>query len=144
MTNIDTSSTNIPDDLEGRVAVVTGASGATGGAVAARLVAGGATVLGVARKPPAEDGTGRLRFTAADLTAPDGATPVAERITADFGRADIVVHVVGGSSSPSGGFAALDDAAWYRELELNLLAAVRLDRALVPLMVAGTPVPWST
>lgn len=39
------------------------------------------------------------------------------------------MHVAGGSDAPAGGFAALGDADWQRELDLNLLAAVRLDRA---------------
>src|SRR5690606_17266312 len=35
-----------------------------------------------------------------------------------------------------GGFAALDDAEWFRELNWNLMPAVRLDRALLPGMIA--------
>jgi NAD(P)-dependent dehydrogenase (short-subunit alcohol dehydrogenase family) len=46
------------------------------------------------------------------------------------------VHVVGGSSAPAGGFAVLDDHEWHKALDQNLLAAVRLDRALVPSMIA--------
>jgi NAD(P)-dependent dehydrogenase (short-subunit alcohol dehydrogenase family) len=48
---------------------------------------------------------------------------------------DIIVHVVGGSSAPAGGFAVLDDGEWYRALDLNLFPAVRLDRALLPKML---------
>jgi NAD(P)-dependent dehydrogenase (short-subunit alcohol dehydrogenase family) len=56
-------------------------------------------------------------------------------VTERFGAPDIVVNVVGGSSAPPGGFAALDDDQWYRELDLNLLSAVRIDRALLPSMI---------
>jgi len=42
---------------------------------------------------------------------------------------------VGGSTAPAGGFAALDDEAWSRALDLNLMSAVRLDRALLPSML---------
>ena len=59
-------------DLAGRRAVVTGATGATGGAVVARLVAAGAVVLGVARKPPAVPPNGATAFVAADLTTAEG------------------------------------------------------------------------
>jgi NAD(P)-dependent dehydrogenase (short-subunit alcohol dehydrogenase family) len=52
-----------------------------------------------------------------------------------LGGIDIVVHVVGGSSAPGGGFAALDDGEWQRALDQNLFPAVRLDRALVPKML---------
>jgi len=47
----------------------------------------------------------------------------------------ILVHVVGGSSARAGGFAALDDTEWWKELNANLMPAVRLDRALLPLMI---------
>jgi NAD(P)-dependent dehydrogenase (short-subunit alcohol dehydrogenase family) len=47
----------------------------------------------------------------------------------------ILVHVAGGSSSPGGGFASLTDDHWMDELQLNLLGAVRLDRALAPAMI---------
>ena len=53
-----------------------------------------------------------------------------------MGGADIVVHMLGGSSAPGGGFAALGEAEWQAELALNLLPAVRLDRALVPGLIA--------
>ena len=54
---------------------------------------------------------------------------------ARLGGVDVLIHVVGGSRAPGGGFSALDDAAWEHELDLNLMSAVRLDRALVPSMV---------
>jgi NAD(P)-dependent dehydrogenase (short-subunit alcohol dehydrogenase family) len=53
-----------------------------------------------------------------------------------MGGVDVVVHMLGGSSAPAGGFAALDEAEWRRELDLNLFPAVRLDRALLPGMLA--------
>jgi NAD(P)-dependent dehydrogenase (short-subunit alcohol dehydrogenase family) len=59
------------------------------------------------------------------------------RSVPDWAHFDILVHVVGGSHSPSGGFAALSDEHWQAELNLNLLAAVRLDRGLVPAMIAA-------
>ena len=49
---------------------------------------------------------------------------------------DILVNVLGGSSAPGGGFAALDDAHWFNELNQNLMPAVLLDRALLPAMLA--------
>lgn len=53
-----------------------------------------------------------------------------------WGGVDILVNVLGGSSAPGGGFAALDDAQWFAELNQNLMPAVRLDRALLPAMLA--------
>ena len=49
---------------------------------------------------------------------------------------DILINSVGGSSAPAGGFAALGDEHWLAELNLNLMPAVRLDRALLPSMLA--------
>ena len=58
-----------------------------------------------------------------------------------FGVLDILVHTVGGSHASLGGFAALSDEQWQDELNLNLLAAVRLDRGLLPAMIeAGSGV----
>jgi NAD(P)-dependent dehydrogenase (short-subunit alcohol dehydrogenase family) len=116
--------------LAGRRAVVTGGTRGTGAAVVARLQSMGADVTAVARAR----GDFRGSFVAADLADPAGARVVAEHVSTGV---DVVVHVAGGSSSPAGGFAALSDEDWLRELHLNLLGAVRLDRALVPLMPSG-------
>jgi NAD(P)-dependent dehydrogenase (short-subunit alcohol dehydrogenase family) len=48
---------------------------------------------------------------------------------------DAIVHMVGGSSAPAGGFSTLTGPDWEAELQLNLLGAVRLDRGLVPAMI---------
>jgi NAD(P)-dependent dehydrogenase (short-subunit alcohol dehydrogenase family) len=53
----------------------------------------------------------------------------------DCGGIDILVNVLGGSSAPGGGYAALDDLEWPRALNQNLMPAVRLDRALLPSMI---------
>ena len=120
-------------ELAGRRALVTGGTKGIGEAVAARLCEGGATVLTTARTRP-----GALPdelFVAADIATAQGCAAVADAIRERLGGADVVVHVVGGSSAPAGGFAALEDEEWRRALDLNLMAAVRLDRALVPAMV---------
>ena len=44
---------------------------------------------------------------------------------------------LGGSAAPAGGFAAVREDDWLRELNTNLLAAVRLDRGLLPGMIAA-------
>lgn len=121
--------------LEGRRALVTGASRGIGRATAERLHAAGAAVLGVARRPIAATAD-PLPSVAADLTTAEGCAAVAEAVRERLGGVDIVVHALGGSSAPAGGFAALDDGIWMRELDLNLMPAVRLDRALVPGMLS--------
>jgi NAD(P)-dependent dehydrogenase (short-subunit alcohol dehydrogenase family) len=117
-------------NLNGRRAVVTGGSKGAGAAVVARLRAAGAATTVVARHAP-EDADD---FVAADITTPEGADTVAAHM-GKLGGAQLLVHVAGGSSAPAGGFAALTDQDWLAELQLNLLGAARLDRALVPAMI---------
>jgi NAD(P)-dependent dehydrogenase (short-subunit alcohol dehydrogenase family) len=75
-------------------------------------------------------------YLAADLSTPEGASAVAQSVLQQLGGIDILVNVLGGSSAPGGGFAALDDTEWSKELNQNLMPAVRLDRALLPSMIA--------
>ncbi len=121
------------DRLDGRRALVTGGTKGAGRAVVARLREMGADVYVTARTQP--DGYERPdRFVAADTSTVEGVETVAGRVGED-GPLDILVHVVGGSTTPPGGFAAAGDEHWLKELNLNLLGAVRLDRALVPAML---------
>jgi NAD(P)-dependent dehydrogenase (short-subunit alcohol dehydrogenase family) len=122
-------------ELRGLRALVTGASKGIGYAIATRLRDEGAMVLGTARSVPGglpKD----VHFVAADVTSVDGCAAVADAARAQLEGIDIVVHVVGGSSAPAGGFEVLDDEEWQRALDLNLFPAVRLDRALLPMMLA--------
>lgn len=127
---------SISDRLDGRRALVTGASKGTGAAIADRLREAGATVLGSARTTPT-DWPEASHFITADLTAPADITTVVDHVQDTLGRLDILVHTLGGSNASPGGFAALSDRDWDDELALNLLAAVRLDRALLPAMIDG-------
>src|SRR5262249_45893502 len=134
---LDTAGSSVSDtrELDRRRALVTGGTKGIGEAVAARLREGGATVLTTARSRPVSLPEGAL-FVAADVATADGCARVAGAVRDRLGGIDIVVHVVGGSSAPAGGFAVLDDDEWQRALDLNLFPAVRLDRALLPMMLA--------
>lgn len=74
-------------------------------------------------------------FVRADLSTAGGVSGFAATAIERLDGVDILVHVLGGSAFPGGGFAALEELHWEQELNLNLLSAVRLDRALVPEMV---------
>ena len=120
--------------LEGKRALVTGGTKGAGEAIVSALREAGARVLTTARSRPrslaqAED------FVVADVSSAEGCAAVAHAVRERLGGIDIVVHVVGGSSAPAGGFAVLDDGQWHKALDQNLFAAVRLDRALLPSML---------
>ena len=129
-------SIDLPDNLglTGRRALVTGGTRGIGDAVVTRLREAGARVLNTARSTPAEISEPEL-FVAADVATPEGCARVADAVRDCLGGVDIVVHVVGGSSAPAGGFAVLDDEQWRCAFEQNLFPAVRLDRALLPAML---------
>ena len=69
------------------------------------------------------------------MTTAEGSRALVKAALERLGGINILAHVVGGSASPAGGFAALTDDHWLAELNLNLLAAGRLDRLLIPQML---------
>jgi NAD(P)-dependent dehydrogenase (short-subunit alcohol dehydrogenase family) len=94
----------------------------------------GGTVIIAARSAPA-DKTGS-HFIQADVSTPEGATRVIREILDRFNGIDIIIHNVGGSSALSGGFVTVTDELWQQAFNENLLPAVRLDRGLLPSMIA--------
>ncbi|MEB2647462.1 SDR family oxidoreductase [Pseudomonas sp. MYb541] len=120
--------------LKGLRALVTGGTKGIGAAVVAVLREQGALVISVARS--AADSTPEgVHFIAADLGTAAGCASATEAVKERFGGVDIIVNVLGGSSAPGGGFAVLDDEQWSSALGQNLMAAVRVDRALLPGML---------
>jgi NAD(P)-dependent dehydrogenase (short-subunit alcohol dehydrogenase family) len=119
--------------LNGKRALVTGGTKGVGEAVVAALREAGAAVLTTARSRP--ENVAHDQFVTADVSTAEGCGVVANAVRDRLGGIDIIVHVVGGSSAPAGGFAVLDDKEWHKALDQNLLAAVRLDRALLPSMI---------
>jgi NAD(P)-dependent dehydrogenase (short-subunit alcohol dehydrogenase family) len=121
-------------NLNGKSALITSGTRGAGAATVALFRELGARVLTTARQKTAE--LPDAIFVSADLTTAEGCADLARIARERLGDIDIVVHMLGGSSAPAGGFAALTDDQWRRELDLNLMPAVRLDRALIPCMVA--------
>jgi len=120
--------------LKGLRALVTGGTKGIGAAVVTVLHEQGAQVISVARSA-ADSTLEGVHFIAADLGTAAGCASVTEAVKDRFGGVDIIVNVLGGSSAPGGGFAVLDDEQWASALGQNLMAAVRLDRALLPGMI---------
>ncbi len=120
-------------DLQGKRALVTGGTKGIGKAIADQLAEAGAQVIISARNKP--DYNTPHHFIAADLTSPEDVTKLTEAINEKFGGIDILINNVGGLTTPGGGFSTLTDEHWENDLQLNLLAAIRLDRTLLPTML---------
>jgi NAD(P)-dependent dehydrogenase (short-subunit alcohol dehydrogenase family) len=128
-------------DLDGRVAVVTGASKGIGLTVAQRLLDEGARVVATSRSRSAELDAldGELLHVPADLMDPGAPGAVIARAVETFGGLDILVNNAGGpppgTSLPRFGFLGLGDDDWREMLDFNLLSAVRACRAAIPVLL---------
>ena len=121
-------------DLQGKRVLVTGGTKGIGKAIADELTQAGAQVIVTARNSPNE-GHSAHQFIAADLTLPEDVSNLEREINQTVGGIDILINNAGGLTTPGGGFSTLTDAHWENELQLNLLAAIRLDRVLLPSMI---------
>ncbi len=121
-------------NLTGKRALITSGTRGAGKATVDLFERLGAEVITTARNKPAD--MPEHQFVSADLTKAEGCAGLAVDVRERFDAVDIIVHMLGGSSAPAGGYAALNDAEWQKELDLNLLPAVRLDREFVPSMEA--------
>src|SRR5437867_11660256 len=121
------------DEFDGRRVLVTGGTKGVGKAIADRVLRGGATVIITARSAPTEKTASH--FIQADVSTAEGTTKVINEILNRFHGIDIVIHNVGGTSAPSGGFITVTDEIWQQNLNENLFPAVRLDRGLLPSMI---------
>ncbi len=122
-------------EFSGKRVLVTGGTKGVGQAVVRRFKLAGARVAATARSASA-DGEDGVLFVQADLGTAAGAQAVVDRLMADWGGLDVLVNNVGGTETKPGGFEALSDEDWQAILQVNLMGAVRLDRAFVPGMIA--------
>ncbi|MEP9368928.1 SDR family oxidoreductase [Xanthobacter sp. VNH20] len=122
-----------PAEFAGKRVLVSGGTKGLGRATVERFLAGGASVVTAARA--IKDTIKGVEYVQADLTTAEGGAAFAAAALERLGGIDILAHVVGGSEMPPGGFVALTDDIWLAELNLNLLATVRLDRLLIPQMI---------
>jgi 2-hydroxycyclohexanecarboxyl-CoA dehydrogenase len=125
-------------DLDGNVAVVTGAAGGIGAAIAAALVEAGAAVgvwdLDGGRAKEVADGlAGRARGVAVDITSRPSVEAAVVATESAFGPVDVLVNNAGIDRIEP--FLQSEEATWDRIVAVNYLGTVRCCHVLVPGMV---------
>lgn len=132
-------------DLTGRVAVVIGATGGLGGAMAEALAGAGARVAvcgrnadrGRERCDAVRKSGGVAEFFAVDAADPASVAAARDAIAASMGAADILVNAAGGNSpqvtvTPENAFQSIQLADWNASFDLNLIGGV-----VVPCQIFG-------
>ena len=114
--------------LEGKIAVVTGATQGIGLATAHAFQAEGAKVVSAGRS---ETGPGELHVSA-DLAQPGEPERVVDTALEAFGRVDCLVNNVGWAEIHK--FEELTEEIWERSWQINVMSAVRASQAVVPSM----------
>ncbi|MEY8760891.1 SDR family oxidoreductase [Chryseobacterium tongliaoense] len=120
--------------LNGKIALVTGGTKGIGKAIADKLHNSGARVIVTARTEPKENPNGYY-FISADIAQSAGAEVIAKEILDKFGKIDIIINNAGANLSMGGSFSTLTDEHWNEDFQLNLMAAVRVNKALLPTMI---------
>ncbi len=126
--------------LQGRVALVTGASSGIGEAAARALAAAGAKVAAVARRRERLDalaggGAGGIACEPADLSTEEGARAAVAFAVRTFGRLDVLVNNAG--VMLLGPIEGADVGDWRRMLQLNVLGLMLATHAALPHLVAS-------
>ena len=141
--------------MDGRVAVITGASTGLGLAMAKEFAASGGSVAMIARNPealatakaevqkaPSKSNGQASRPIPATSPRPRRSPTPGRRSTADFGKVDILVNNAGISHAKA--FETVTDADWQGDLDLKLFAAIRLCRLALPGMSSASGAASST
>jgi NAD(P)-dependent dehydrogenase (short-subunit alcohol dehydrogenase family) len=124
--------------LQGKVAVVTGAGKGIGLAITKMLVDEGAHVVAASRTVDTLEGLERVTPVAIDLIAPDAPGRLIAAAVDAHGRVDILVNNVGAVRLRLEGFLGTSDEEFEWSLQMNFLTAVRATRAaLGPMLEQG-------
>jgi 3-oxoacyl-[acyl-carrier protein] reductase len=129
--------------MNGKVCVVTGASGALGQVVVERAIARGARVAAVdhASKPQAANGPDRLEIGGVDLSDAAQASKALDAVVTHFGTLDVLINIAGGfayESVADSASQAQPNQNWEKMHRLNLLTALNASRAAIPHLVKSS------
>lgn len=122
-------------ELEGKVAVVTGAGKGIGLAIVQALAAEGARVVAGSRSTATLEDLDGVTAVALDLAQPDAPAQLVQRALAEHGRVDVLVNNVGAVRLRLDGFLGTSDAEFAWAMEMNFFIALRTTRAVLPGMV---------
>ena len=122
--------------MDGKVVVVTGASGALGKVVAETAIARGGRVAGVdhatSQIPATET---RIELGGVDLSDPAQAKKAIDAAAAHFGRLDVLINIAGGFAFET--VSEGDPKTWQRMYALNVLTALHASRSAIPHLAAS-------
>lgn len=117
--------------MDGKVIVVTGASGALGKVVAASALARGARVAGVDHAASDVAATpNRIELGGVDLTDAAQAKTAIDAAASHFGRLDALINIAGGFAFEA--IAEGDPKTWQRMYALNVLTALNAAQSAIP------------
>jgi NAD(P)-dependent dehydrogenase (short-subunit alcohol dehydrogenase family) len=122
--------------MNGKVVVITGASGALGTVVAAAALARGARVAGLDHEPSQFPATpDRIELGGVDLSDAAAAKTAIDAVMAHFGKLDALVNIAGGFTFEA--VAEGDPRSWQHMYALNVLTALNASRSALPHLAAS-------
>ena len=122
--------------MEGKIVVVTGASGALGKVVVSSALAKGARVAGIDHAASAMKATPeRIEFGGVDLTDATEARKAIDAAASHFGKLDALINIAGGFAFET--TAEGDPKTWQRMHALNVLTALNASRSAIPHLTAS-------
>jgi NAD(P)-dependent dehydrogenase (short-subunit alcohol dehydrogenase family) len=122
--------------MDGKVIVVTGASGALGQVVAKVALARGARLAGIDHATSSFPATpDRIELGGVDLSDATQAKKAVDAAAAHFGRLDALINIAGGFAFEA--IAEGDPKTWQRMYALNVLTALNTSQSAIPYLVAS-------